>query len=196
MKGTTSQNAELPRPHGPWIVNASCEVYADPWIQVVRDEVTRPDGQPGSYATIHLKSGVCVIAVDQADQVHLTKEFHYAVGRTTLEGASGGIEAGESPLESAQRELAEELGLLAGRWTHLGQVDPFTAAVRSTVDLYLAEDLQAVPKNPEGTELIEHVTMRLSEALELIGRSEITHAPTCVALLKVALSRQADSSPQ
>lgn len=184
------------RKHGPWLIHRTREVYSDPWIEVTRDEVTRPDGAPGSYATVRIKRGVCVIAVDEARTVYLTKEFHYAVGRTTVEGVSGGIEDAESSRVAAERELAEELGWRAARWTYLGQIDPFTSSVCSTVDLYLAEELQACDAAPEGTELIEPVSMPLSAAVALIG-SEITHGPTCTALLIVALQqlRQA-SGPQ
>lgn len=176
------------RKHGPWIIHQTREVYTDPWIEVIRDEVTRPDGEPGSYATIRIKRGVCVIAMDEACNVHLTKEFHYAVGRTTIEGVSGGIEDDESSLIAAERELAEELGWRAARWTHLGKIDPFTSSVCSTVDLYLAEDLAQCGATPEGTEIIEPVSMPLRDAIALIG-DVITHGPSCVALLMVALQQ-------
>ena len=177
------------RTHGPWTIHNSRQVYHDPWIDVVLDEVTRPDGHPGTYTTVRLKSGVCVIAVDQQRQVHLTREFHYAVGRFTLEGVSGGIEAGESSQIAAERELAEELGLTAGRWRPLGQIDPFTAAIYSTVDLYLAQELSDCAAAPEGTEQIEHVVLPLEQALDQLRAGLITHAPTCVGLLRIALEQ-------
>lgn len=175
------------RTHGPWTINSSQHVYGDPWISLQVDQVTRPDGLLGTYSTVRLKPGVCVIAVDEQRQVHLTHEFHYAVGRFTLEGVSGGIEAGEVAQLAAERELAEELGLLASKWKWLGQVDPFTSAIASTVDLYLAQELSHCPTAPEGTEQIEHIVLPFAQALDLVRRSEITHAPTCVALLRIAL---------
>lgn len=178
------------RDHGPWKIRQSSDIYQDPWVRVQRDEVVRPDGQDGSYATLHLRSGVCVVAVDNAQNVHLTKEFHYAVGRTTIEGVSGGIEDGESHQLTAKRELAEELGLEARRWTHLGQIDPFTGSVYSTVDLYLAQDLTKCPAAPEGTELIEPVEVPLAEAIEMVRNGQITHSPTCVVLLRLGLDTQ------
>lgn len=177
------------RKHGPWTINSSEEIYEDPWIKVKRDLVTRPDGNPGTYSTVHLKSGVCVIALDQDGNVHLTREFHYAVGRYTIEGVSGGIEEGESRELAATRELAEELGLSAESWTHLGTIDPFTAAIYSEVDLFLAESLTQSEANPEGTEEIEHVVHSFQEAVAMVKDGTITHAPTCVALLRVALER-------
>jgi ADP-ribose pyrophosphatase len=177
--------------HGPWKIQNSREVYRDAWLAVQLDDVTRPDGQPGTYTTVQLKSGVCVIAVDEHQQVHLTREFHYAVGRVTLEGVSGGIESGESPRSTAERELAEELGLTAKQWRHLGRVDPFTAAIHSPVDLYVARELSTCGSTPEGTEQIEHVVMPFAEALQALQEGKITHAPTCVALLWLAMDEAA-----
>lgn len=170
------------RKHGPWTIVASNQVYSDPWIEVTRDQVIRPDGAPGTYGTVRLKSGVSVLAVGKNNRVHLTREFHYAVGRVTLEAVSGGIEHDEPSQLAAERELAEELGLKAHTWSYMGRLDPFTSAIHSTVDLYLAEELEECPTNPEGTELIEHVAMDLYEAIKLIG-NEITHSPTCVLLM-------------
>ncbi len=179
------------REHGPWKILKSEQMYSDPWIQVFRDQVQRPDGKPGTYATVHLKAGVCVIAVDGKNNLHLTKEFHYAVGRVTIEGVSGGIESDESPDLAATRELAEELGITARRWTKLGTVDPFTAAILSPVEIYLAEDLSFDETNPEGTELIEHVIMSLDETVQAVINGVITHGPTCVAILRIALLKRA-----
>lgn len=174
------------QPHGPWTIVKNHKIYQDPWVALERDDVIRPDGLPGSYSTVQIKPGVTVIAMDDRQNVHLTSEFHYAVGRVTLEGVSGGIEEGESALESAKRELLEELGIVALKWTSLGTVDPFTSAVRSPVELYLAEQLAFEATQLEGTELIERVEMTLLEAIDAVMNSQITHAPTCVALLKVA----------
>lgn len=173
--------------YGPWTITKSEPIYADPWISVKRDLVIRPDGKPGTYSTICLKSGVCVIAIGNDEVVHFTKEFHYAVGRVTIEGVSGGIEEGESAELTATRELQEELGLRSSKLTHLGQIDPFTGSIYSTVDLFLATELEECERNLEGTELIERVSFPFAEAIELVRRGEITHAPSCVALLRIAL---------
>lgn len=178
--------------HGPWTIVKNHKIYQDPWVALERDDVIRPDGLPGSYSTVQIKPGVTVLALDEQNVVHLTSEFHYAVGRVTLEGVSGGIEGDESPLESARRELVEELGIVAGRWTWLGTVDPFTSAVRSPVQLYLAELLTFEATQLEGTELIDHVALPLPQAIAAVMDNRITHAPTCVALLKI-LHRQQGS---
>ncbi len=182
----------LPRPHGPWTITETQEVYRDPWVRLQRDEVVRPDGDPGSYAVAYLKPGVCVIAIDDEGAVHLTEEFHYGVGRVTLEGVSGGVEPGETPAETAHKELAEELGIQAERLVSLGSVDPFTANVVSPTALFLAEGLLRGEARPEGTEVIRRVSMPFADAVEAVMEGTITHAPSCVAILKIWKRKQRD----
>jgi ADP-ribose pyrophosphatase len=172
------------RPHGPWKIVRSHEIYKDPWIDVRKDDVVRPDGLPGIHSVIRLKPGVTVLAMDEAGTVYLTEEFHYAVGRVTLEAVSGGIDPGEEAEATARRELHEELGIEATTWLELGRVDPFTTNVVSPTELYLARGLTFVPSAPEGTERIRCVKLPLREAAAMVMDGRITHAPTCVVILK------------
>ncbi|MFM7131863.1 MAG: NUDIX domain-containing protein [Isosphaeraceae bacterium] len=174
----------FPQPYGPWVINKRSIIYHDPWLKVTRDDVTRPDGTPGTYCISHMKPGVCVLALDCHGNCHLTEEFHYAVGRVTIECVSGGIDGNEDPLETARRELAEELGLVAAKWTDLGMVDPFTAIAFSPTRLFLAEELKETNTSPELTEVIQHIVIPFKQVLKMVLESEIAHAPSCTAILK------------
>lgn len=174
------------QPHGPWQIQSSQEVYRDPWLAVRCDQVIRPDGQPGTHSVVAIKPGVSVLACDAQFNVYLTEEFHYAIGRISLETVSGGIDEGETPADAARRELQEELGITAGELISLGSVDPFTSSLVSPTQLFLATELTFGSASPEGTERIECVKIPLEEAVERVERSEITHAPSCVAILKAA----------
>src|SRR5262249_16931064 len=101
----------MPKPHGPWQIVQSHQVYKDPWIEVLKDDVIRADGKPGTHSVIWIRPGVSVLLLDDAGFVYLTEEFHYGVGRITLEVVSGGLDDGETPLAGAQREAQEELGI-------------------------------------------------------------------------------------
>jgi ADP-ribose pyrophosphatase len=171
------------RNHGPWIIHETTPAYRDAFVDVRLDKVTRPDGNPGRHVVVQLKPGVCVLAIDEQNQVHLTQEFHYGIGRDSIEAVSGGIEPEEIPLECAKRELQEEIGLQAGRWEWLTTIDPFTTVVVSPTQLYLARELTEVPAAPDGTERIQKIVMPLEEAIRKIKTGQITHAPTCVLLL-------------
>jgi ADP-ribose pyrophosphatase len=181
------------RDYGPWKIAGTRQVYRDPWIDVRVDDVIRPDGKPGIHSLIALKPGVSVLALDDDKHVYLIEEFHYAVGRVTLETVSGGRDADESPLAAAQRELREEVGIRAERWTDLGSVDPFTANVLSPTGLFLAEGLHLGEQAPEGTELIRRVRLPLTEAAECVWDGRITHAPSCVLILKAWILRDTEA---
>ncbi len=173
-------------PHGPWNVLRSHEVYRDPWLTLRKDDVIRPDGQPGTYVVATIKPGVCVLAADDEGVAHLTEEFHYGVGRMTLECVSGGIEPGGEPLPTARRDRQEERGIVAERWTELGVVAPITSNIDSPVRLFLARGLTFGEPDREGTETMRRRAMPLGEALRSALASEITHAPSCVLILKAA----------
>lgn len=170
-------------PHGPWQIVERREMYRDPWIALHRDDVVRPDGKPGTFSVVHLKPGVCVLA-ERDGIVYLTEEFHYGVGRVTLEAVSGGIEEGETALGTAQRELQEELGITARVWRDLGVCDPFTSSVVSPTRLFLAQQLEIGDQAPEGTELIRRVALPLEEAVAMVMDNRITHAPSGLLILK------------
>lgn len=175
------------KPRGPWQVLASRPVYRDPWLEVTLDDVLQPDGRPGQHTIVAMKPGVSVLALDDSGHAYLAREFHYAVGREGLEVVSGGCEPGEDPLVTARRELAEELGIEAARWTPLGTIDPFTSIVVSPTALFLAEGLTLGPPRPEATEQIARVRLPWDKALAAVLRGKITHGPSCVLILRTQL---------
>jgi len=183
----------MSRNHGPWKILESRTVYQDPWLEVRRDEVIRPDGAPGTHAVVFLKQGVSVLLLDDDGYVYLTEEFHYGVGRHTLEVVSGGIEPGEDPAASGRREAQEELGITADEWIDLGLFDPFTTMVNSPARLYLARRLTFGEASPEGTENIRCVKVPFQEAVQMVMDGRITHGPSAVVILKTRyfLERQA-----
>jgi ADP-ribose pyrophosphatase len=174
----------FPQSHGPWRILGRRSVYRDAWIEVDRDDVIRPDGAAGTHCVVRLLPGVSVLALDEAGMVHLTEEFHYGVGRRTIEVVSGGVEAGEDPLAAAQRELAEELGITADQWLDLGICDPFTTIVVSATRLFVARRLTFGPTSTEGTERIRRHVVPFDEAVQMVLDSRITHGPSCVLILK------------
>ena len=177
------------RRHGPWTIQGTTRTYHNSFLAVHEDHVMQPDGQPGLYATITMRPGVAVLAVDNAGYAHLTRQFRYALGYESLEVVSGATEADEAPLEAARRELGEELGIVAGAWTALGRVDTDTAKLRSPVWLFLAERLTFTEATPEGTEAIRSVKLPFGEAVRQVLLSGITHAPSCVLILKARVAR-------
>jgi len=169
--------------HGPWTIKERAEKYRDEFITVYADSVVRPDGEPGTYATVHLKAGVSVLPIDTDGTIYLTRQFRYATGAESIEAVSGGMDEDDAS-ESAKRELREELGIEAGELVSLGRMDMDTSIVRSPVSLFLARGLKFTEAEQESTERIEPFRTTLDQAIEMVLQSEITHSPSCVLLLK------------
>lgn len=174
----------MPTQHGPWQILESHAIYQDPWIKVQKDDVIRPDGKPGTHSVVTICRGVSVLLMDHDRNVYLTDEFHYAVGRNTLEVVSGGLGEGEEALAGAKREALEELGITAGEWIPLGSYDPFTTMLNAPSQLFLARGLSFGESSPDGTENIRCVQVTFEQALEMVMNSVITHGPSCTVILK------------
>ena len=99
----------------PWQTLSTRIVYENAWIRVREDQVIQPDGNPSIYGVIEFHGCVGVLPIDAEANVHLVGQFRYPLQQYSWEIPEGGCHPGEAPLEAAQRELCEELGLAAGQ---------------------------------------------------------------------------------
>jgi 8-oxo-dGTP pyrophosphatase MutT (NUDIX family) len=179
--------------NGPWKIKGSTAKYRSELIELYEDEVIKPNGEPGTYSTVRVKAGVSVLPLDEEGFVYLARDFRYAVGRECIEVVGGAIDEGESREEAARRELKEELGIEAGEFLELGQVDPMTSLIDSPSYLFLAQGrLKHKEKELEAGENIRTLKVKLSKAVELVMQGEVTHGSSCVLILRASdyLKRQ------
>lgn len=170
---------------GPWTITGTKVVYQNPWILVREDKVIRPDGKNGIFGTITQPGGSSVIPMDEKGNVYLTEEYRYAIKQKSIEAISGGSDKKESRLKTAKRELKEETGFSARKWTYLGFINPLTSVLSSPNHMYLAQRLSVGKKSLEGTEKIVLHKMPFKKAMQMIDSGKISHAATIVALLKI-----------
>ena|SRR5438270_3230400 len=174
------------RKHGPWTIRSSECLHRDEFVEVWRDEVLKPDGEAGRYATMKMRPGVAVLALDAEGFVHLVRMFRYAVGKECVEAVQGMIDGGEEATEAARRELREELGVEAEELTDLGLVDAVTSQVFSPARVFLARGLTFGETDRETTERMRPVRVKLEEAVRMVMDGEITQGTTCVLILKAS----------
>ena len=172
--------------NSPFELLTSHVVYDNGWINVREDEVRRPSGDQGVFGVVTMKEGVTVLPVTDNDEVYLAHEFKYGIGGPSVEIISGGMESDEEPLTAARRELQEELGLKARQWQYLGYVDPFTTVIKSRNHMYLARGLEQSTAANDPDEAVTAELVPREKAIEMVMKGEITHAASCVILLKSA----------
>lgn len=131
----------------PWRVLSTKTVVDKPWLTVREQHVrTARDVDIEQYHLIDAKDWVCAVCVTADNHVVLVRQYRHGVARPTLELPAGAINGGEDPLHAVQREVLEETGYVAARWTLLRGVHPETTRHRHRAYLYLglgAERIQA-----------------------------------------------------
>lgn len=156
-----------------WKKIASKEVHKNPFFSVDEDEVIKPDGNPGLYYIVRPRHGVAVAAFN-GEKLLLVNQFRYPVGKRVWSFVAGGAE-GEDYLEDAKRELAEEAGFSAAKWTKLGEFPNSPSITNQSSILYLAEDLSEGEKKLEAGELdMEHEFFSFEEMHTLIQKGELS----------------------
>ncbi len=149
-----------------------------------RDEVEWEDGARGFYTIVEGPSSAFVVPVFDDGRTVLVRQWRYPWGASSWEVPAGTLADGEDPLEGARRELAEEAGLLAERWTPLGQVRP-SAVMVGRQNLFLAQDLSPVDRSPEEYErdmIVRELPFR--EALDAALEGGIFATASIAALVR------------
>lgn len=124
---------------------------------------------------------VAIVAVDAEGYVTLVRQLREATGGELLEIPAGTAEAGESALETARRELAEETGLAGGEWREVTAFWTTPGFTRERMTLFVAEGVEAGEASPEEDESFELVRWPVGEIEAHLG--ELEDAKSLVGLL-------------
>jgi len=162
---------------------------------VREDRVKDPRGEEATFGVITMKPGVTVLPMEDNHDVYLVREFKYGIGEQTLEAVSGAIESGETPEQAGLREIGEDACLIAAEWVDMGLVNPFTTIVSSPNHMFLARKLSEIRRRPDAAERLEMVKMPFADALQAVLDGTITHAATCVLILKTQIFLERSPQP-
>jgi ADP-ribose pyrophosphatase len=171
----------------PWQTINSEVVYDNKWIQVRHEEVINPSGGAGIYGVVHYKNkAIGIIPVDNEGFTYLVGQYRYPLKSYSWEIPEGGGPLGDDILAAAQRELKEETGLLAARWTNIARAHLSNSVSDEEGFIFLAEDLTQAEQEPEETEQLVVKKILLTEAIEMVMNGQITDSLSVIGLLKVA----------
>lgn len=171
----------------PWKTNKIKPIYSNPWINVEEHDVLNPAGNPGIYGKVHFKNkAIGIVPVDAEGNTYLVGQYRYTLNEYCWEIPMGGGPLEVDVLESARRELKEETGFTAAKWTNIMRIHTSNSVTDEEGFVYLAEELTSGKTEFEETEVLKLKKLPLSEAVEMVMSGEITDAISIAGLLKVA----------
>lgn len=151
-------------------------------IKVKVDQVSLPNGRTSTREIVEHSPAVAIVALDETDQIIMVRQYRKPVEQMMLEIPAGIMEAGETPLASAQRELAEETGYSADHWQGLGSFYTAPGFTDERIHLYLATGLHSGVTRPDEDEFIEYTRFPLKQAQEMIAAGEIIDAKSIIGI--------------
>ena len=161
-------------------------IYDGKVVRVLKDSVELSTGQKSFREVVKHSGGVVILAVKE-DKILLVKQFRYPLKEVLFELPAGKLEAGEDPFEAAKRELEEETGYCASKWTELGYVYTSPGYSDEKLYLYKAEDLEFTHCHPDEGEIIQAFEYKYDEVLKMINDGKINDAKTLCALLRAKI---------
>lgn len=171
----------------PWTTLSGREVYENPWINLTEYQVINPSGKPGIYGKVHFKNiAVGIVPIDREGYIYLVGQYRYAVSAWSWEIPEGGGPLGTDPLATAQRELKEETGMTARRWSLLQRVHLSNSVSDEEGVIYVAEDLSPGQRALEETEAgMQIKKILLHDAIQMVHNGEITDSLSVLGILLV-----------
>lgn len=176
----------VPTPN-PWRKISSKVVYQNPWVVVEEDQIVNPSGNPGIYGKVLFKNrAIAIIPLDQDDYTWIVGQYRYTLNQYSWEIPMGGVPMEEELLPGAKRELLEETGITALKWTELLTIHTSNSVTDEFGITYLAEDLSIGAPQFDDTEDLEIRRLPFTEALEMVMKGEITDGISIASILKLA----------
>ena len=175
---------------------SSKKVFQGKVFWVTRDTVKEPGGVTATRDVIRHNGSVVILGVDAAKNpkdpgILLIRQYRHAADKILLELPAGRIEPGETLLAGGKRELIEETGYRAKKWSKLASYYASPGFLTETMSILLAEDLTLGEAHPEADEKIELHMTPLSEVLKLIHAGRIEDGKTLIGVLLYAGRRGA-----
>jgi len=175
-------------PKNPWTTLSSEKVYDSPWVSLTKHEVLNPNGNPGTYSVVHFKNlAIGILALDKDHNTWIVGQYRYPLKSYSWEIPEGGGKLDVDPLDSAKRELHEETGITANKWTKIQEMHLSNSASDEFCILYVAQDLSFGEPEPEDDEQLEVRKLHFDELYKMVESGEITDSLTVAAVLKAKI---------
>ena len=186
----TVKDIQMPqeKTKNPWTTLSGEMKYENKWIAVTEYQVLNPSGGKGIYGKVHFKNkAIGIIPLDNDLNTWLVGQFRYTLNEWSWEIPEGGGPFDFSPLDCAKRELKEETGLIAKKWTQLMRLHTSNSVTDEEGFIFIAEDLEQGESALEETEAgLKVWKLPFREALQMVIDGKITDSLSVMGILMAA----------
>ena len=178
----------MTNPSRPWQTLESESIISNYHVTVNKDRVKLPDGAViDDFYTVTIPDAAMIVALTDDGRVILKTEYRYACRESVIACPAGMINPGETPEQTARRELLEETGYQSDDWTYMGPTWESTSKLTNTMHLFLARGCRKTSgQNLDENEAIDIIQIGFDEAIEWVMEGKINANSSAHALLKAA----------
>ena len=172
------------------------DIYSGIFLDMKRDQVSLPDGNQAVREYLTHPGAVAIVAVLDDGRVLMERQYRYPIAKACLEIPAGKLDPKEDHLLCAQRELAEETGYTAKKWSFIRRIHPVISYSTEFIDIYLAEGLVSGKSHLDEEEFLDVFAATLEQLLEWVEQGEITDVKTTIATYWLDRYRRGLVSPK
>jgi ADP-ribose pyrophosphatase len=172
----------------PWQTVKSEVKYDNPWIRITENQTINAAGGDGIYGVVHFKNiALGIIPLDEDYNTWLVGQYRYPLKKYSWEICEGGGIHNQPPLDSAKRELLEELGIKANSWKKIMELDVSNSVSDEKGMIYIAKELSFFKAEPEDCEVLQLKKLPFNSVYEMVINGEITDSISVAGILKTKI---------
>ena len=164
------------------VINRSATLHTGRIFSLVNENYTLYNGVTSDMDFIQHPGAAAMIPMRNKREVVLIKQYRHAIREFIWEIPAGTLDAGESPLNCARRELVEETGYSANDWHLLGTITPLPGCSDERIHIFLASDLKTAEQQLDPDEMLNVHPLKFNDALQMIQTGEISDGKTISGL--------------
>jgi ADP-ribose pyrophosphatase len=157
------------------------DIYGGIFLNMKRDKVRLPDGQDAVREYLTHPGAVAIIAILADGRVLLERQYRYPIAKVCMEIPAGKLDLGEDPLLCAKRELEEETGYTANKWSYVRRIHPVISYSTEFIDIYLAQELESGKSKLDEEEFLDVFAAPLEEIIAWVEQGLITDVKTTIS---------------
>lgn len=171
-----------------WTTLKSEVKFETDWISISKHDVLNPSGNKGLYGVVNFKNlAIGILPLDSENNTWLVGQWRYPLNQYSWEIPEGGGKFSHDPIESAKRELKEETGLIANKYTLLCNMHTSNSATDEYCYIYIAQNLEYTLSEPEESEDLQVKKLPFEQAYQMVMAGKITDSLSMVAILKTKI---------